>query len=247
MTEGAASPSAEELDLSLVVPVHNEAESLSILWGEVAEVLAAGGWKAEVIFVDDGSTDRSPEELSAIARRDARVRVIRFAANAGLSAALAVGLGQARGRIVVTMDSDLQNDPHEIPRMLDRLGEFDAVTGWRAGRQDPLLKRFASRVANALRNRVTGDDVKDSACTLRAMHRRCVPDLVFFQGFHRFVPTLLRMAGHRVLELPVSHRPRRYGASHFGIRNRAWRGLVDLLGVRWMQRRRLRYTILKEE
>jgi glycosyltransferase involved in cell wall biosynthesis len=234
-------------DLSVVLPVHNETESLPTLWAELCSVLDAETWSAEVIFVDDGSTDGSAERLSAMAAADSRVRVVRFAANAGLSAALAVGLGRARGRIVVTMDSDLQSDPRDIPRLLAHLGEFDAVTGWRQRREDPPLKRISSRIANTIRNRVTGDDVKDSACTLRAMRRHCVADLPLFHGFHRFVPTLLRMAGHRVLELPVNHRPRRYGRSHFGIRNRAWRTFADLLAVRWMQRRRLRYTILDKE
>jgi glycosyltransferase involved in cell wall biosynthesis len=236
-----------ELDLSVVLPVHNEVLNLPILWEEIAQVLAAGGWRAEVIFVDDGSTDGSAEALASIARGDPRVRVIRFAANAGLSAALAAGLHRARGRIVVSMDSDLQSDPRDIPQLLAPLGEWDAATGRRRRRQDPWLKRVSSRVANAIRNRVTGDHVEDSACTLRAMHRRCVADLPLFQGFHRFVPTLLRMAGHRVVEVPVHHRPRRHGVSHFGIRNRAWRGMVDLFAVRWMQRRRLRYTILDDK
>jgi len=235
-----------EMDLSLVLPVHNEIESLPGVWAELGEVLEAGRWSAEVIFVDDGSTDGSAESLAAIAGGDARVRLVRFAANAGLSAALAVGLRRARGRIVITMDSDLQSDPRDIPRLLAHLGEFDAVTGWRQRREDPAVKRISSRIANTIRNWVTGDDVRDSACTLRAMRRHCVADLPVFDGFHRFVPTLLRMAGHRVLELPVNHRPRRFGTSHFGIRNRAWRTFEDLRAVRWMQRRRLRYTILDE-
>jgi dolichol-phosphate mannosyltransferase len=236
-----------ELDLSVVLPVLDEVESLPSLWTELSEVLDAGRWRAEVIFVDDGSTDGSTESLAAIAAGDPRVRLIRLKANAGLSAALAVGLERARGRVVVTMDSDLQSDPRDVPRLLARLGEYDAVTGWRQERRDALVKRISSRVANGIRNWVTRDDVRDSACTLRAMSRRCVADLPLFQGFHRFVPTLLRMAGYRVLELRVNHRPRRYGASHFGMRNRAWQGLVDLMGVRWMQRHRLRYTIVEED
>ncbi len=231
----------------MVIPVYNEAESLPILWEELERVLGTGGWPAEVIFVDDGSTDGSAEVIRGFARGDRRLRLLSLAANTGLSAALAAGFTHARGRIVVTLDSDLQNDPGDIPRLLAHLGDWDAVSGWRAGRRDPWLRRVSSRIANGVRNRVTRETIKDSACTLRAVHRRCIPDLPLFQGFHRFVPTLLRMAGHRVLEVPVNHRPRRFGVSKYGIRNRAWRAFQDLLAVRWMQSRRLRYEIIEDK
>lgn len=233
-------------DVSIVIPLFNEARSLPILWEELVPVVKTLAVAVEVIFVDDGSTDGSPEALRAILATDPRVRVIRFARNLGLSAAFAAGFSAARGRVVVTMDSDLQSDPADVPGLLAHLDRWDAACGWRRDRRDPWLKRASSRVANAVRAAVLGDRIRDSACSLRAMHRRCVESLDPFQGFHRFIPGLLRQAGHRVVEVPVHHRPRRFGASHYGVRNRTWRGVVDLFGVRWMQSRRLRYEALEE-
>ena len=240
------SPAARVPELSVVLPAFNEAESLPLLWSELAAVLDAGGWPAEVIFVDDGSTDGTAALVRDFRARDPRVRLIRLAANSGLSAALDAGLGRARGGIIVTMDTDLQNDPRDIPRMLAHLDGYDAVTGWRQRRNDPWLKRVSSRIANAVRNAVTRESVRDSACTLRVIRHACLANLPRFRGFHRFVPTLLRLSGHRVLEVPVSHRPRRFGSSHYGIRNRARPTFEDLLAVRWMQSRWLRYDAAEE-
>jgi dolichol-phosphate mannosyltransferase len=233
-------------ELSLVLPAFNEAESLPDVWAELAAVLDELGRTAEVIFVDDGSVDATPELVRAMRAKDPRVRLLRLEANRGLSAALDAGFTRARGRVIVTMDTDLQNDPHDVPRMLAALEGYDAVTGWRWERDDPWLKRVSSRVANGIRNAVTREHVRDSACTLRVIRRACLPDLPRFRGFHRFVPTLLRLAGCRVLELPVRHRPRRFGVSHYGIRNRALVAFEDLLAVRWMQSRWLRYDASEE-
>jgi glycosyltransferase involved in cell wall biosynthesis len=233
-------------ELSVVLPAFNEEESLPQVWSEVSGVLDALGRSAEVIFVDDGSADATPDIVRSFRVADARVRLIRLAANAGLSAALDAGFARARGRIVITLDSDLQNDPRDIPRMLDALEGYDAVTGWRQRRDDPWLKRISSRIANGVRNAVTRESVHDSACTLRVLRHGCLSCLPRFRGFHRFVPTLLRMAGCRVLELPVGHRARRFGVSHYGIRNRAFVAFEDLLAVRWMQDRRLRYDATEE-
>jgi glycosyltransferase involved in cell wall biosynthesis len=233
-------------ELSVVLPAFNEQESLPQVWSEVSGVLDALGRSAEVIFVDDGSADATPDLVRSFRAADARVRLIRLAANAGLSAALDAGFARARGRIVITLDSDLQNDPRDIPRMLDALEGYDAVTGWRQRRDDPWLKRISSRIANGVRNAVTRESVHDSACTLRVLRHGCLSCLPRFRGFHRFVPTLLRMAGCRVLELPVGHRARRFGVSHYGIRNRAFVAFEDLLAVRWMQDRRLRYDATEE-
>lgn len=233
-------------ELSVVLPAFNEEESLPQVWSEVSGVLDALGRSAEVIFVDDGSADATPDIVRSFRAADSRVRLIRLAANAGLSAALDAGFARARGRIVITLDSDLQNDPRDIPRMLDALEGYDAVTGWRQRRDDPWLKRISSRIANGVRNAVTRESVHDSACTLRVLRHGCLSCLPRFRGFHRFVPTLLRMAGCRVLELPVGHRARRFGVSHYGIRNRAFVAFEDLLAVRWMQDRRLRYDATEE-
>jgi dolichol-phosphate mannosyltransferase len=238
--------SAAAPELSVLLPAFNEAESLPQVWSEVAAVLEALARPAEVIFVDDGSADATPDIVRGFRAADPRVRLIRLAANAGLSAALDAGFARARGRIIVTLDSDLQNDPRDIPRMLASLEGYDAVTGWRQRRDDPWLKRASSRIANAVRNAITQEDVHDSACTLRVLRRGCLPCLPRFRGFHRFVPTLLRLAGCHVLELPVGHRARRFGVSHYGIRNRAFVAFEDLLAVRWMQDRWLRYDATEE-
>jgi glycosyltransferase involved in cell wall biosynthesis len=231
------------LEVTVILPVFNEAQNLPLLWPELVGVLEAHWQHVEVIFVDDVSTDGSSEWLRALARRDARVRLLRFARHAGLTAALDAGYRRARSPIVVTMDSDLQSDPADIPRLVAALHDADAATGWRVRRHDRWLKRLSSRIANFVRNRMTRETVRDSACTLRAIRRPCTAALPPYDGLHRFVPTLLRIAGYRVVEVPVTHRPRRFGESKFGVRNRAARAFRDLLFVRWMQHSVLRYAI----
>jgi glycosyltransferase involved in cell wall biosynthesis len=233
-------------ELSIVLPVFQEAENLPLLWEEIEQMLDKVGRTAEIVFVDDGSTDGSTDVIRGLAERDERIRLIRFAANAGLSAAFYAGFQAARGRIVVTMDTDLQSDPHDVVMLLDALPGVDAVVGWRQVRHDSWLRRVSSRIANAIRDTVTGDRVRDSACSLRVMRRECLSAIPPFNGMHRFVPTLLRTAGFSVVELPVNHRPRRFGQSKFGVRNRAVRAFADLLVVRWMMRRRLRYRVAED-
>jgi dolichol-phosphate mannosyltransferase len=236
----------DAVELSIVLPVFNEAQSLPVLWEELEAVLKTVESSAEVIVVDDGSTDSSVDFVRLLQASDSRVRLIQLAENRGLSSALAAGLRAIRGRVVVTLDSDLQSDPGDIPLLLAQLDRWDAACGWRQARRDPWLKRISSRIANRVRAAVLGDQVRDSACSLRAMHQRCVDSLQFFDGFHRFVPALLREAGHRVIVVPVHHRARRFGISHYGVRNRAWRGVVDMFGVRWLHARRLRYEAREE-
>jgi len=232
--------------LSVILPVHDEAENLPILWKEVAEVLPALASSAEVIFVDDGSTDGSAEIIRNLAREDSRIRLLRFEKNAGLSAAFYAGFQAARGRIVATLDSDLQNDPHDLPALVARLDGADAAVGMRLIRHDSLVKRASSRIGNGVRRAVTGDPVQDSACSLRVMKRECLSAVPPYTGMHRFIPSLLKMAGFRVVEVPVHHRPRKFGRSKYGVGNRALTAFVDLLAVRWMMGRRLRYRIAEE-
>jgi glycosyltransferase involved in cell wall biosynthesis len=234
------------LDLSVVIPVYNEEESLPLLWAELREVLDPTGLVYEVIFVDDGSRDRSAELIREFRTKDSRVRLIRFGENAGETAANAAGLRAARGRRVVTIDADLQNDPHDIPMLLSYLDEWDAVTGWRVKRDDPWLRRISSRIANAVRNAVSRETIRDSGCTFRAFRRECLREVKLYRGFHRFIPTLLKMEGYRVKEVPVNHRPRRFGRSKYGIGNRAFSAFRDLLVVRWMQERQLRYRVIED-
>ena len=227
--------------LSVVVPLRDEAESLEPLHRELDAALAGVSGGVELIFVDDGSRDDSLARLRGIAAKDARVRVIALDASHGQTAALDAGFRAARGEITVTLDADLQNDPADIPALLAWLDRADVVNGVRRGRRDPALRRLSSRIANGVRNRVTRESVTDVGCSLRAMRTEYLRRVKLFRGMHRFLPTLLRMEGARVVEVPVSHRPRRYGASKYGIGNRLWVGLADLAAVRWMQSRALRY------
>jgi glycosyltransferase involved in cell wall biosynthesis len=237
-----------EVDLSIVIPVYDEEESLPLLWPEIRQTLQPTRLRYEVIVVDDGSRDRSAEIVRGFREQDQRVRLVRLKVNAGETAATDAGLKASRGRHVVVMDADLQNDPRDIPAMLGHLDRWDAVTGYRVDRAagDSWIRRISSRVANRVRNRLSEETVQDSGCTFRAFRRECLRELVLYRGFHRFIPTLLKMQGFRVLEMPVNHRPRRFGRSKYGIGNRAVRAFVDLLVVRWMKDRRLRYEVVED-
>lgn len=224
-------------EISLVVPVFNEEENLPVLAGEIHAAMASLGASYEVVFVDDGSTDGSAAVLGSLARENRAVRVVRQRKNAGQSAALAAGFRFARGEVVVTLDADLQNDPADIPRLLAHLDGCDVVCGVRAKRQDRWVRRISSRIANAVRNRLTHESIADVGCTLRAVRAEYLRQLPMFNGMHRFLPTLLRMEGARIVEVPVNHRPRLHGQAKYGIGNRLWRALADLFAVRWMQKR----------
>jgi dolichol-phosphate mannosyltransferase len=232
--------------LSIVLPVHNEAGSLPVLWNELLAVMPRLGERVEVIFVDDGSTDASTDIIRDLVSRDERVRLLRFERQVGLTAAFLAGLGAARGELLATMDSDLQSDPRDLELLMQHLDGADAVIGARLVRHDSWLKRVSSRVANAIRNWATYEHVADSACSLRVIRRACLAAWPPYEGMHRFVPTLLRLAGHRVVTVPVHHRERRFGASKFSVRNRALIAFRDLLAVAWMMRRRVRYRIVED-
>jgi glycosyltransferase involved in cell wall biosynthesis len=224
--------------VSIVVPVFNEEENMSILQSELRAALT--GIDHEIIFVDDGSTDRSAEKIE----RAPDVRVLRFEKNTGQSAALYAGIKAARGQTIVMIDSDLQNDPADIPRLLAEISRgADLVCGYRAKRKDTLTKRLTSRIANFVRSRFTKDYVRDTGCTLKAMRRECTDALVPFKGMHRFIPALIRGAGYQLVEIPVNHRPRRFGQTKYGFGSRAWRATMDMFGVRWLLSRRLNYKL----
>jgi glycosyltransferase involved in cell wall biosynthesis len=235
-------------DLSVVIPVYNEEANLPPLWEELRSVLEPLRLSFEVVFVDDGSRDRSAEIIRGFRERDPRVRLVRLKANAGETAATDAGFKAAGGRFVVTMDADLQNDPHDIPAMLVHLEQWDAVTGWRVerGDGDSVVRRASSRIANRVRNALSEETIQDSGCTFRAFRRECLRGLVLYRGFHRFIPTLLKMRGYRVLEVPVKNRPRRFGQSKYGVMNRVFVATADLLVVRWMKNRFLRYEVAED-
>jgi dolichol-phosphate mannosyltransferase len=224
--------------VSVVVPLFNEEENISILQSELRAAL--GGLDYEIVFVDDGSVDRTVDQIGTAPN----IRMIRFEKNTGQSAAIYAGLHAARGAIAVLIDGDLQNDPADIPRLLSEIEcGADLVCGYRLKRRDTVLKRLTSRVANAIRSRFTKDGVRDTGCTLKAMRRECVSALVPFKGMHRFIPALIKGAGYRLVEIPVNHRPRRFGQSKYGLGNRALRATIDMFGVRWLLARRLNHKI----
>lgn len=233
MSDGADSPA-----VSVVVPLFNEEESVPILQSELTAALA--GLDYEIIFVDDGSSDQTVARIAL----GPGIRVLRFEKNAGQSAALYAGLHSARGATAVLIDGDLQNDPADIPRLLAEIGRgADLVCGYRAQRKDTLVKRVTSRVANFVRSRFTKDGVRDTGCTLKAMRRECIGALLPFKGMHRFIPALVKGAGYRLVEIPVNHRPRKFGQSKYGLGNRAIRATVDMFGVRWLLSRQLSYKV----
>jgi len=224
--------------VSIVVPVFNEEENMSILQSELRAALS--GLDHEIVFVDDGSTDRSMEKIETAPD----VRVLRFEKNTGQSAALYAGIRAAHGQTIVMIDSDLQNDPADIPRLLAEISRgADLVCGYRAKRKDTITKRLTSRIANFVRSRFTRDYVRDTGCTLKAMRRECATALVPFKGMHRFIPALIRGAGYQLVEIPVNHRPRRFGQTKYGFGSRAVRATMDMFGVRWLLSRRLNYKI----
>jgi dolichol-phosphate mannosyltransferase len=227
--------------VSVIVPVYNEEENVPILQAELRAALRA--IDHEFIFVDDGSADQTVERIEAAPN----LRVICFEKNAGQSAAIYAGLQAARGAIVVLIDGDLQNDPADIPKLVGEISRgSDLVCGYRAQRRDTRVKRLTSRIANVVRSRYTKDGVRDTGCTLKAMRRECVSALVPFKGMHRFIPALIKDAGYRLVEIPVNHRPRRFGQTKYGLGNRAVRATIDMFGVRWLLSRRLNYKIREQ-
>jgi dolichol-phosphate mannosyltransferase len=229
-------------EVSVVVPVRDEEESIPVLAAEVEAELDALGKPWEMLWIDDGSADATLARIRELRSRRPEHRWISFDRNYGQAAAFAVGFREARGDLVVTMDADLQNDPHDIPSLLAILerGDADMVNGVRVERHDSWVRKVSSRIGNGFRNRLTGESVSDVGCSLRAVRREFVIDLPLFRGMHRFLPTLARMQGARLAEIPVRHRARRYGKTKYGVGNRLWVGIEDTLGVRWLLRRGVR-------
>ena len=228
--------------LSLVVPAFDEEPNLRALHQRVREVFAENtDW--ELVLVDDGSRDGTPAVIRALIREDPRVTGVFLARNCGQTAAIAAGIQMAGGTLIATLDADLQNDPADLPALVEQLGEHDAVVGYRVGRKDGFVRLASSRIANAIRNRISGDRVLDTGCSLKVFRAEAIRSIPWFEGMHRFLPTLLRFRGYSVIEHPVSHHPRRAGESKYGIRNRAWKSFKDLLAVRWMRSRMIHPAI----
>lgn len=232
---------------SVIVPIKDERDNLASLTEQLLKVLQArpetktAGF--EILFVNDGSTDGSEAVLNDMASRYADVSVLHLDRNHGQTAAFDAGFRASRGDLVITIDGDLQNDPADINTLLPFVTEYDLVCGWRKDRHDNLIRKISSRVANLVRSAVTGDRVHDTGCSLKIFRRSIVDRLHLFNGMHRFFPALALMHGFTVTEVPVRHYPRAHGVSKYGVGNRLFKGLYDLVAVRWMQGRVLRYRV----
>lgn len=235
-------------ELSVVFPVYNEEENIPLLLREIKSSVD-GKWTYEIVAVDDGSTDRSLEVLRASRPEYPNLRVLALEKNSGQTAALDAAWHAARGRYVVSLDADLQNDPADIPAMMKRLedSKSDMVIGVRVNRADTWSRKMQSKIGNGVRNWITGDRITDTGCSLKLVKREAIDRVRLFTGMHRFLPTLVRYAGYQVVEMPVNHRPRQFGQSKYGAMNRAFRGLADCFAVRWMGKRMLNYNVHEEQ
>jgi len=232
---------------SAVIPAHNEAHNLPALVAEVDAVLAGMGEPYEIVVVNDGSTDDTSEVLRRLAGSYPALRPVDLDGNYGQSAAFDAGFRCARGAILITLDADGQNPPAEIPRVVSALDRADMACGWRQGRRDSFVKRWASKLANTVRRLVLNDGIRDTGCSLKAFRREVVERMKLFHGMHRFLPALAQMEGFAVAEVPVAHHPRLRGKSHYGVWNRLWGPLVDMCVVYWMKRRCRRWRIVEQE
>ena len=227
-------------EISIIVPVFDEADNVLPLAREVAGALDKEPRAFELLFVDDASRDGTWERIEEARRIDPRVRGVRHARNSGQSAALWTGIQSSTGGIIATLDGDLQNDPADLPRLFAELENVDFVCGWRVIRRDNWLRRISSGIARRARKIVLGADFRDTGCALRAFRRAALDGVFPFNGWHRFLPILVQDHGTAIKEIPVHHRPRAAGVSKYGVWNRLGRGIYDLIGVRWYRQRRLR-------
>jgi glycosyltransferase involved in cell wall biosynthesis len=224
-----------KMDISVVIPTYNEEKNVILLHRKIKEVLDSMGKDYEIIFVDDGSRDKTFQNLQMMKQADKRVKIIKFRSNFGQTAALDAGFKQAKGDVIIAMDADLQNDPADIPRLIAKLNQgYDCVSGWRKNRKDPLTKHIASRGANLLRKIIIHDKIQDSGCTLKAYRKECFEDLDLYGEMHRFIPALLQWRGFKITELPVKHHPRKYGKTKYSMK-RVIKGMLDMIVVKfWM-------------
>ena len=229
-------PTGGTVDISIVIPLLNEADSLRPLMEQIRETMAASGCRFEAIFIDDGSTDGSVQVLEELHDAHEEVKVIQFRRNFGKAAAYAAGFDMAAGRMIITMDADLQDDPAEIPRLIDKIDSgIDLVSGWKKKRFDPLSKTIPSRFFNWVTGRLSGIPIHDFNCGLKAFRREVVGDIKIYGELHRYIPVLAHLEGYRIDEIVVQHRPRRFGVTKYGW-TRLLKGFLDLLTVMYLGR-----------
>ncbi len=239
---------SNEDKFSVVLPVFNEQDNLNTLFAELKRAADSSGRPWEAVFVDDCSTDGSLNVIRQLAETHDEVRYVAFAENRGQSAAFCAGFDAVDSDIVVTMDADLQNDPADIPAMLDLLGdECEMVIGWRSKRKDTFVKRISSRIANAIRDAIVDDGVHDTGCSLKVMRAGLLRALPRFKNMHRYFPILMKTAGARIKEVEVNHRQRGAGVSKYGTLDRALAGIYDLIGVKWLITRHIGYVVREKK
>lgn len=227
----------ESIEISVVIPVFNEAGNIEPLADQTLKALDTIGRASEVIFVDDFSSDESVDVLKKIREKDSRIRIIRMDKRSGQSAAIWAGFRNARGNIIATLDGDLQNDPSDLPQMVEKLKDCDLVCGWRKDRNDSKVKLLSSLAGNSIRRLLLGKSIRDTGCGTKVFTRKCALDMIPFNGMHRFFAEIAIQNGYKIEEMPVKHHPRSAGRTKYGIGNRALRGLLDCFGVRWLRKR----------
>ncbi|MBI5398590.1 glycosyltransferase family 2 protein, partial [Candidatus Woesearchaeota archaeon] len=219
------------MDVSIVIPCFNEGDNVTLLYNKISSVMKGAGKSYEIIFVDDGSTDQTYNRLAEIRKKDERLKIIKFRRNFGQTAAMDAGFKHSIGKIVIAMDADLQNDPEDIPRFLERINQgYDVVSGWRFQRNDSITKKLFSKIANSLRRSLTEEKIHDSGCSFKAYKRECFDDLDLYGEMHRYIPALLLWRGFKVTEIKVKHHPRKFGKTKYNLK-RIIKGFLDLLVI----------------
>ncbi|MDD5644544.1 MAG: glycosyltransferase family 2 protein [bacterium] len=240
--------SEKDIYLSICVPVFNEEDNIPILVDRIVKVMEKEDCSYEIVMVDDCSTDNSWKAMIDAKDRCPELRCLQFEKNSGESAAEDALLKASRGKVLMTIDADLENEPEDIPVFLEKIKNFDCVCGTRVGkRKDGFIKNMSSRLANRVRNSILQDNITDAGCTYRVFRKECFENVVMYNGFHRFLPTLFKMKGFSVAEIPVGHAKRIYGKSKYGVWNRLFKSFADMLAVRWMRKRMLNYTVEQEK
>ncbi len=229
--------------LSIVAPIYNEEENVRALHRAITDAVRGRVDSYEIVLVNDGSKDRSEALLNELADEDPAVNVIHFSQNRGQTAAIYAGLKHSAGELVALIDADLQTDPNDIFTLMPYLEQVDFVNGKRVDRRDTLVKKVSSRVGNGIRNWLTGDEIYDTGCPMKLMKREVADSYYLYEGMHRFLPTMAKMNGFKVMEVAVAHRERQHGVSKYGVLNRAFVGLMDAIVIGWLRKRVIRYDI----
>lgn len=229
--------------LSIVAPIYNEEENILLLHEAITSAVQSKVESYEIVLVNDGSKDRSASILTELAERDPAVKVVHFVRNCGQTAAIYAGMKESKGELVALIDADLQTDPRDIFKLMPYIPNMDFVNGKRVRRQDTLVKKVSSRVGNGVRNWLTGDQIYDTGCPMKLMKREVADSYYLYEGMHRFLPTLAKINGFKVIEIAVSHQERQHGVSKYGVFNRAFVGLMDAIVIGWLRKRVIRYQI----